>query len=160
MPSDHEFSASLVQTIASLKAWTGFVADVARVEEIEGPVSWKLGLKPYCARACPIEIVLRDDLHYDVTIAGEVYQACPLHSLDVFLPLMEAIADGHVLTRQISSAATGIPRQVTTVVRLADGRLFENGVLRCSAVNGSEGSSTVVRDTHYLPYRRPKGSQF
>lgn len=156
LPED-AYNAKLQQTIASLEAWVGFVADVARVSEKHDDSGWRLSLLPRSVRACPIEIVLRPDQHYDLTIAGVTYQNRPIASFDMFLPLVEAVAEGNVLTRRAYSSVTGLAQGVSTVVTLADGRVLEE--VRSSEVGiaGPEGP-TEMRDTHYLPYRRPNGA--
>ena len=156
MVSDAAYSSMLDQTIASLKAWTGFVADVARVEDDSDESAWRLSLTPQSPRACPIAIVLRLDRSYDLRIAGETYEGRPIASLDLFLPLIDAIAEGRVLTRRVFSATTGLPHGVSTVVTLADGRVLEEKH-HCQPGFVKTDSATEIRDTHYLPYRRASG---
>jgi hypothetical protein len=164
MISDDTYRAKLQQTIAAIKAWTGFVADVARVEEGEIPGAWRLALTPRSARACPIEIVLRDDQRCDLRVGGETYEDLALTSedrstsLDLMLPLLEAVVEGNVLTRRISSAGTGLLCSVASIVTLQDGTRFEH-VHAPARLNGAAVPDAVeIRDIHYLPYRRP-GSQ-
>ena len=153
--SDDAYRAKLEQTIASLMAWTGFVADVARIEEAASGTGWRLALAPRSPQACPVEIVLRADQQYDVTIAGETYADHPVSSLDMFLPLVEAITDGRVVKRRVSSSVTGLARSVSTLVTLADGRVLENGRLGAAPNSLPADSQIEIRDTHYLPYRGP-----
>ena len=160
MPSDATHRSKLQQTIASLKAWTGFVADVARIEDtsVEDPdrgTAWRLALIPRTAHACPVAIVLHADQHYDLTIGGQTYAGLPVTSPDILLPLVEAIVGGRVITRRAFSTATGLQRSESTLVTLADGRVFEDGQLVAAAgLAVATDDSTEIHDTHYLPYRR------
>jgi hypothetical protein len=160
MLSDDTYRARLQQTIASIKAWTGFVADVARVEEGEIPGAWRLALTPRSARACSVEIVLRHDQQCDMRIATETYEDLALTSrdpattLDVMLPLLEAIANGNVLTRRISSAATGLLCSVASIVTLRDGTVIEHVHVAPGPDPAAISGAVEIRDTHYLPYRR------
>jgi hypothetical protein len=154
MPADDTHRLKLQQVIASLKAWTGFVADVARVEVAEVGQAWRIALQPQAAHACPMEIVLDGaSTRCDLRVASETYEDWPLPSLDIVLPLIEAVAEGKVVTRRTSSATTGMPLGVTTLIRLADGRLLESSHDR-SADRELSAEAIQIRDTHYLPYRR------
>ena len=155
MLPDDPYKTKLERTIASVKAWTGFVADVARIEAAEVGDGWRLSLQPHSSRACPVEIVLRRDQTCDLAIGGETYRNWPLPSLDVVLPLMEAVSEGRVVTRHTVSATTGLLREVSTIVRLADGTVIEQ---RRDGAAGMPLGSVEGRDTHYLPYRRPNGA--
>lgn len=161
MISDDTYRAKLQQTIAAIKAWTGFVADVARVEEGDIPGAWRLALTPRAGRACPIEILLRNDQKCDVRIGGETYEDLALTSqdrstsLDMMLPLLEAVVDGNVLTRHISSAGTGLLCSVVSIVTFQDGTKIEHAHTQARLNGAAVPSAVEIRDIHYLPYRRP-----
>lgn len=153
-PSDDTHRLKLQLLIASLRAWKGFVADVARVEVSEEGASWRVALQPKSANACPLEIVLDgSSTRCDLRVGGETYEDWPLPSLDIVLPLIEAVSEGRVVTRRTSSAATGLPLSVTTLIRLADGRVLETSLDK-DAEPASLNGSIENRDTHYVPYRR------
>ncbi len=154
MLSDDVYRAKLERTIASVRAWTGFIADVARVQDevIEG--AWLLALWPTAKRACPLEIVLRNDQRCDITIASETYEDWPLPSLDVILDLIKAVVDGHVVTRRTVSAATGLPLSVASILTFEDGRVLEHSHTTVN-VRGHLGGAIECKEVHYLPYRRP-----
>ena len=155
MLSNDTYRLKLQQTTASIRAWSGFVADVARVEVAEEANSWRLALTPFAAGACPIELVLDGSSpNCDLRIGRETYEDWPMPSLDDVLPLVEAVCDGRVVTRQVSSAATGLPLTVSTRIKLANGRTF---VLPEGADSAFGNSGVESRDTHYLPYRKPTG---
>lgn len=155
MQSEDTYRLKLQQLIASIKAWTGFVADVARVAVVEEASACRVTMQPKAIGACPIEIVLNShEQKCDLRIAGETYPNCELPSLDLVLPLIEAVAEGRVMTRRTSSAATGLVLSVVTVIRLADGRMIEP--VRAEATGNGIGAGAVEsREIHYLPYRRP-----
>jgi hypothetical protein len=153
MLSDDTFLAKLSQTVASLRAWTGFVADVATVEYAETDDCWHLGLTPHVPNACPVELLMRRDQRFDLRIAGETYEDRPIATLDLFQPLIEAIADGRVITRHTVSRLTGIVHATSTVVTLADGTVFEDGRQNPDAPRLRD-PPLERRDIHFVPYRR------
>lgn len=141
--------------IASIKAWSGFVGDVARVEVVEDGAVWRIALTPKTDRACALEMVLDGDAsRCDVRLADQTYEDWELPSLDVVLPILEAVADGRVITRRGVSRATGQTAWTSTLIRLADGRTVEPPGAGRSVVeeDGTEAETVVFRDTHFLPY--------
>ena len=153
MLSDDTFHSALMQTMASLRAWSGFVADVADIEDAEIGDSWHFGLTPHMQGACPVDLVLRSDQRFDLSLDGEAYEDRPIDTLDLFPRLIEAVADGRVIRRYAVSRATGLLHATSTVVRLGDASLFE-------ASRPSAGAPALAdpplewRNVHYLPYRR------
>jgi hypothetical protein len=153
MLSDDTFHARLLATMASLRAWSGFVADVAAIEDAEIGDAWHFGLTPHMPGACPVDLVLRRDQRFDLTVAGQSYEDREVASLELFPPLMAAIADGRVVRRRAVSRATGLVHHTSTIVRLPDGSVFEAGY-------PSPGGPVLAdptlewRDLHFLPYRR------
>lgn len=147
----------LQHVVASVKAWTGFVADVARVETHDEGHGWRLAMQPVASGACPVEMLIDgSELKWDLKIGGETYEDLAMPSLDVVLPLVKAVADGRVVTRQIRSAVTGLPLGADTLIKLADGTEI---VLPQVAVDVVPAHSAVeTRSLHFLPYRKPDGS--
>ena len=156
MLSDDTYRAKLQQTIASVRAWSGFVADVARLDITDQGTAWRLALTPRAARACPVEFVLRSDQKYDLIVGGQTFEDRKLASLDLVLQLLQAVADGRVVTRRLSSAATGLLHGVETVVTLADGTQFKDES-RNPAAQALNGVEIETREITYLPYRRGGG---
>lgn len=160
MLSDDVFRAKRDLTIAQLRAWTGFVADVAHVETGEVGDAWRISMTPRTPAGCPVELSIRDDQKFDIRIAGETYEDRPIETLDAFLPLLEAIAEGRVVTRVMRSAMTGAVREVETIVRLANGMVFQGRSGPAGRIPlppplpGVTSGTEEVRDMHYLPYRR------
>lgn len=154
MRSPDTYRLKLQQLTASLKAWSGFVADVARVEAGEAGNAWRLALTPAAPGACPIEIVLDgSEPRCDLRIGTELVEDWRLPSLDVVLPLVEAVTEGRVVTRRLSSAVTALPLGVSTHVRLADGSAIVLPPLADG--QGLPNGAVESRETHYLPYRKP-----
>lgn len=159
MLSDDVYRARRALTIAELSAWTGFVADVASVEygSIDG--AWRIAMTPRCSTACPVELLLRDDQKFDLRIGSETYEDRPIESLDAFLPLLQAIADGRVVTRRTLSALTGLLRETETFVYVAPSNTFHG---RLGSPDGrslppplpGEANGLEIRELHYVPYRR------
>jgi hypothetical protein len=151
MHPDEMYRSRLRAAIASIRYWTPQIKDVATVEEIETAEYWKLAVIPKVPGACPFELILRTDRQYGVVIASETYEDLPIASFDDFLPLVEAIAAGHVVQSRWISAATGRPEAIETTITLAPGRDWKNGT-GVDRVAASDGH--VRRDQHFLPYRR------
>ncbi|HXF53331.1 MAG TPA: hypothetical protein VNK52_04330 [Hyphomicrobiaceae bacterium] len=153
MLPDDTFEVKLAETMATVRAWSGFVADVADVEDAEIGDAWHFGLVPHMAGACPVEVVVRrSDQRCDFTIAGESYEDIAIADLDLLPKVLAAVADGRVIRRHGVSRATGLKRFTATIVRLPDGGVFE-------MAHPSPGAPAVEseiewRDWHFLPYRR------
>lgn len=151
MQSLDTYRQHVQQLAASIKAWSGFVADVARVEVEEAGDGWRFAMTPVAPGACPVEVLLDGrELRCDLRIAGETVEDWRPPTIDIVLPLMKAVADGNVITRVVSSAATGLPVATSTHIRLADGRRLSVPVMAEIAAERIE-----AREVHYLPYRRP-----
>lgn len=150
MLSDDVYRSRLAVTIAALRYWVPSVSDAAETEETETSDFWRLAVAPRIAQGCPFELILHSDQRHDLIIAGEVYEDRLIGTLDLFLPLAEAIAAGTVLQRQWISAVTGRPLSIETLVTLPSGAVWRDGVGPASA----NGIPLVSRDRHFLPYRR------
>ncbi len=150
------YRLKLQQVVASIKAWSGFVADVARVETHDEGHGFRLAMQPSTPGACPIEMLLDGDrLECDLKIGGETYEDLELPSLDVVLPLVEAVAEGRVMTRLTRSAVTGMRIGSDTLIELADGTRI---VLPPTPFGSVAGDAAVeTRSQHFLPYRKPDG---
>jgi hypothetical protein len=158
MQSLDTYRLKLQEVVASIKAWSGFVADVARVETHDEGDGWRLALQPLAPGACPIEMVIDGrELKCDLKIGGETYEDVDLPSLDMVLPLVKAVADGRVVTRLMRSSMTGLAIGGDTLIRLADGTGI---VLPPPSQNGSAPADGAVetRNLHFLPYRKPDGT--
>ena len=154
MHSDDVFRAQLQNTIASLRYWIPSIADAVRVEEIEDEGFWKISVIPKTQGACPFELIFRADRHFDMVIAGETFEDLELSSFDLFLPLVEAIADGRVIQRRRVSQATGALREIETIVLLKNGQDWRRLRTLGEATALVTSEDTERRDRHFLSYRR------
>lgn len=153
MLSEDTYRQKLRELAASVRAWSGFIADVARVEIGEDGGHLRIRMEPRASRACPVELLIDDRQPVcDLTIAGETYEGWQLPRLEAVLPMLEAVAAGRVITRHATSAATRIGYGVSTEIRLADGTSLTPA---SNGVAGSPGEHVEMRNTHYLPYRKP-----
>ncbi len=154
MLPDDLFSSRLQTTITALKYWAPSIADAARVEEGETGNFWKIAVTPFLAGACPFELILHFDQHYDVAVADEAYEGLPIESFDVFLPLVAAIADGRVVQRRWVSRLTGLERAVETLVMLVSGGIWREARGTAPARPSLDDDGTELRERNFLPYRR------
>lgn len=156
MLPDDVYRSRLEAAIAGLRYWLPTVSDVATVTEAEGSGFWKMSVTPKAANACPFELVLRADQRHDLVIAGETFEDLPTKSLDIFVPLVEAIAEGRVVRCHWKSGATGAETAVETIVTLSDGREWSSArMLTPLASDNPDGVIAAAR--HFVPYHRRKG---
>ena len=154
MKPDDVFRSQLQTTITALRYWAPSIADAARVEEHETADYYKIALTPFVAAGCPFELILHNNQKYDLAIAGETYEGRPMPSLDLFLPFVEAIADGNVVQRHWVSHLTGLQRSTETLVTLADGYLWREGPGPIEEAPPLDDDGTELRERRFLPYRR------
>ena len=153
MVADDVFRSRLQAAIADLRQWGATVARSTHMEQTEGHDFWKLAATPLGAAACPFELVLRMDQKYDISIAGETYEDLPITRLDLFLPLVTAIAEGRVVQRHTLAAATAALLSIETRVTLDDGEIWSQrrDLADLPLLTADE---TLVSDRHFLPYAR------
>jgi hypothetical protein len=154
MLPDDLFRSRLQTTITALKYWAPSIADAAHVEETETGNFWKIAVGPLMANACAFELILNFDQHYDIAIGEESYEGLPIESFDVFLPFVEAIADGRVVQRRWVSRLTGLERSVETLVMLAGGGIWREARGTSVALPSLDDDGTELRERRFLPYRR------
>ena len=152
LPNDL-FQRSFDKTIGDLRGWLSARTTFARVDEEAAPTFWRCALSPTIAGACPVELILHRDQRFDITIGAETYEGRKIENIGVFLPLLDAIAEGRVVTRQAFSTRTGAPAGVETQVTLSHGALWTE---RRGAA-AANGSAIETRDRYYVPYERELG---
>lgn len=153
MLPDDVYRSRLESVIASLKYWVPGIADVARVEVADTPDFYRLSAAPKLAKACPFELIVRADQHYDLQIAGESYVDRATQSLDMFLILVQAIADGRVVQRRWVSLATGTLRRIETIIALKGGAIWQAGRDIAGPTDLAD-EAVESHDVHFLPYHR------
>lgn len=150
MTIDDRYRARLQAAIASLRYWIPSISDTARIAETDGDDYWRMNVEPTVAGACPFDLVLRSDGFHDLVIGGEVYEDMPTDDLDLFVPLVCAIARGDVVRRHELSAATRKPLSVETEIRLGDGKSWARSRRLSESFVDTE---SIFSERHYLPYR-------
>ena len=153
MLSDDVYRTQLSRTFADLVRNIAPLADVAEISHAQTGDYVRLSLLPFARGACAVEIMLRADQHYDISIGTEFYEDCVVEQFSLFGPLIEAIVDGHVIQRRHISSMTGTERSIETIVILADGAIWRKGHAHRVASALSE-DATVFDDRRYVPYRR------
>jgi hypothetical protein len=149
LPND-TFRTSYQATIRTLELWLDTQQRVAEVEVARADGIWRTRVTPHAANACPFELALRTDQHYDLSIGTETYEDQPIDSLSLFPDLLQAISAGRVINRRLASAATGTVQAIETIVSPGDGvewsgrRTFTRAPI----------ADVVVSDRHYVAYSR------
>ncbi len=158
MPSEDSHRVNLQLTAASIKAWSGFVADVARLEIVEATDHCRVTMVPVVSGGCPVDLVIDGSaLRCTGRIGAHDLPGWELPSLDLVLPLLKAVAEGHVVTRHTVSCATGLPLEIGTLVRLEDGSTLTIQGTRSTTPSRPMDAPMESRETHFLPYRKPAG---
>lgn len=154
MLSDDVYRSKFNSTVESLRYWVPSISDAARIEEASSPDYWKLSITPRVEGACTFELLLGMNQIYDVMIGGETYEDLPVDSLDLFVPLAEAISEGRVIQRRWVSLMTGQTREVETIVTLANGDIWRQGHRNAPVASAISPETSETVDKAFLPYRR------
>jgi hypothetical protein len=153
MLSDDVYKTQLRTTAAELEVWLATLRNVAAIDIARDEASWRVSTLPHVPEACPFELMLRSDQHFDMTVAHETYEDQPIDGLHALQPLLAAIADGRIVTRLWSTAATATLMRVETIVAPLGGSLWTRSRHLVPA-NRFETDSLIRRDHHYAPYAR------
>ena len=154
MLHDDVFRSRLQSTITALCYWAPSIADAAHIEEAETGSYWKIKVAPTLPQACPFELILHFDQRYDLAVADENYENLPIESFDIFVPFVEAIADGSIVQRRWVSRLTGLERSVETLVTLPGGGIWREARGEPHLMPSLEDDGTELRERRFLPYRR------
>lgn len=154
MISDDVFRSRLETTIASLRYWVPQIADAARIEESQGAGFWKIKVTPKTGGACPFELMLRTSQVYDIAVGRETHEDLPIESMDLFLPLVEAITEGRVIERRLISMATGQVAETVTIVDLGRGKEWRASRRSKAFKDLVSLGASLHSDHHFLPYHR------
>jgi hypothetical protein len=151
MLPDDAFRRAFDEAVIDLAAWAGSYRDVASVDCETSSNAVRLSLKPHTATACALEFMLhRDSQSYDVQFAqGDTWEGLPVAGEPrALLPLLQAVADGRILTRALISAATGAYRDSGVIVSPTA------GASRTYGLSDHHDEALLVKDRHWAPYRR------
>jgi hypothetical protein len=156
MLPDDTYRTGYQATIRTLEAWLATQADVAEVEVARDPNCWRARVTPHAANACPFELALRVDQHYDLSVGAEVYEDQPIDSLALFPELLAAIAAGRVISRRLATAATGTVQAIETIVTPGDGLEWSGRRTLAAgpALSPVNDADMVATDRHYVAYSR------
>ncbi|MEQ1712977.1 MAG: hypothetical protein ABL908_16460, partial [Hyphomicrobium sp.] len=152
MLSDDVYKTRLRETTAAIELWLSDLRPVAAIETARDEASWRVSVHPNVPDACPFELVLRADQQFDIAIGPETYEDLPVGSLDQMLPLLRAIADGGVITRYWTTAATGTLAKVETIVGAAASAWRQERVI--APLRRIDAGDLIARDCCYAPYAR------
>jgi hypothetical protein len=154
MLPDDVFRSRLQSTITALRYWAPSIADAAHVEEAETGYYWKMIVTPTLAQGCAFELILHFDQRYDLVVDDETYESLPIESFEIFVPFVEAIADGNVVQRRWISRLTGLERSVETLVTMGGGGIWRESRGEPHLMPSLEDDGTELRERRFLPYRR------
>jgi hypothetical protein len=151
---DDAFRAQLRAVVARIRTWVASIDDVARIEMSEADAYWRLRAEPEAEHACPFELIVHADQHFDLTVGPETYEERSIGDVQLIAQLAEAIGDGHVITRTLASRNTDAVRSVETLVPLEGGAEWRGKRLNEPMASAIRAEDCEARDQHYVPYRR------
>ena len=147
------FNRAYDTTTADIDAWLATLDGVAAIEREKTDQYWRVRLRPREASACPIELMLSRAQVFDCDIGDESVAGQRIVDLGLFLPLLEAVADGLVILRSWSSLATGSVIVREQIVLLGPDQTWS--VRRMVRAGTAATEATAVADDHvYVGYAR------
>lgn len=154
MLSTDVYRARLQETIAGLRYWAPALRHAASLDEDDAmPRYWRLAARPMQRSACPFDLILHDNSRYDLMVGPETYEDLPVDDLSLFNPLLEAIGNGAVITREWRTLNTGQIRRVETIVLIRGRDAWQQA--RDEPVLAQVPLDSCQRsDRHYTPYAR------
>jgi hypothetical protein len=153
MLPDDTYRTTYQSTIRTLELWLVTQQAVADVEIARDHGTWRARVTPHASNACPFELALRSDQHYDLSVGSEIYEDQPIESLALFPDLLAAITRGDVINRRLESVATGSLQAIETIVMPGEGRTW-SGRRTIQATFPVPDADLVVHDRHYVAYDR------
>lgn len=151
---DDVFRKQLRAAREQLKTWAASVEDFAQIDESETETFWRLSAIPRAAHACPFELIAYDDQHFDFLAGAEAYERQPLTDVKLLSELVEAIADGRIVTRVHASRNTGARRSVETVITLESAGEWRGERLNAPLAAAIRAEDCEAHDQRYVPYRQ------
>lgn len=153
MLSDDAYRREIDAVIAELEARAAAFEAVTEMLVERNALYWRMAIAPYVPGACRFELVLRSDRRFDVVIGGETYEDRQVDRFDLFVPLLEAVSEGRVITRHWLQAGTGALHTIETIVDLG-GISFTAERRIAPPTSRATRETCIARDRHWLPYRR------
>jgi len=150
MLANDAFRSKFELTLSALRYWIPTVSDGAAVEESDMGDVWKLTARPYTPGACPFELVLRLDQHFDLLVDDYFVEDQKITDLEMFVPLVEAIEAGRVVLTHEVSALTGGRLAAACRIDMEGGAVWQSA----RGALGARNDDVILDETHYLPYRR------
>lgn len=147
------FNRAFDATTTQLDQWLTLVAADADIEHERTANYWRVRLRPHQPGACPVELMLSRSQSYDLDAGSESVVAQPLTDLNLFQPLLQAVADGHLVHRTWAAQATGRVLTHELIVHLADGRDWRTRRIVHAGTAATE-LDAIARDRSYVAYRR------
>ncbi|NJO24018.1 MAG: hypothetical protein HC868_15205 [Sphingomonadales bacterium] len=155
MLQDDAFRAGLRSAIGQIKANLARLASVARIDETETNLYWRIAVEPHAENACSFELIVHlERQSFDIVIGPESYESCSIDGAALLPAMVEAIVNGDVTTRRWYSANTGAPHSVDTIVHLPDGSDWQRSRLEGPAAHAIPPASRLSDDHCYAPYAR------
>ncbi len=151
---DDAFRAQLRVALARIRTWVASMGDVARIEMSEADAYWRLRAEPAAEHACPFELIVHADQHFDLIAGPETYEGRPIGDVQLLAQLVEAIGHGRVITRTLVSRNTDAVRSVETLVALEGGAEWRGECLNEPLASAIQAEDCEAHDRHYVPYRR------
>ncbi len=127
--------------------------DAADIEISEADGRCVFDVMPKTDGACAFRLELRQDRTFEVLLDDLLLPDQPIMDLDFFVPFVEAIAAGHVVVSELTSAATGMSLFRTCAVDVADAVWTPNGETPIAEVATGYGLGVVRLDRHFIAYR-------
>jgi hypothetical protein len=149
------FRQQFDRTVDALEAWAAKQSVVAEVAYERSTGYWRLSVAPRASGACSVELILHRNQTFDIQVGSETYEAQPIDNLDLFEPLLSAIVAGNVITRTMTTSASGAAVAVQTLIGDMGGLVWQ-AQRKSLAARMSASLAAVVRDRHYLPYLRKR----
>jgi hypothetical protein len=150
IPAD-VFERNFDRITRDLERWGETQRDAARIFAERTATYWRLTGKPAIASAASVELILHRRQTFDLAAGSETYESQPITDLDLFAPLLSAIAAGQIVTRRFASAATGLPARIETLIGTPPGAVWRGAA---DVGRADYGGETIVRDRHYLGWKR------
>jgi hypothetical protein len=150
IPAD-VFARGFDRVTAALEQWAEAQRDVARTHTERSATFWRLAATPRAPNAAAIELILHRAQMFDLAVGPETYEARRLTDLELFAPLLEAIAHGRIITLRHVSTATGATTRIETLVFLPAAMIWQDSrVIDARA----DADATTLRDRHFTPWTR------